>query len=510
MMVYFRTSATVPRRPRQANHLLRFGYASLTGEATTCAAGGVINPFDFQSLTRSKSTISFGGGSGTIHHHQLEQPCLSTSGCIRNDRRWQWQRQRHFSSSSIKYKQHSSTASEETAPFDRHLKNKQRTRAAEKCRQYYNHYLQSTTAATSSNTSTNMTKKPIVPYDYFHKEVATRLVERLDDINVRNEGFPLALEIGASANFVYDAIVEGCDDDEFLKLDNNEDDEDIQFVGGRGGIQKLVQMDSCSAMLHRDDGFDEQQKRSSTTTGDSNSSDSNNVICETYKLVSDFDGGSDSGGSNDSPLPFPDATFDLVISSMAFHWVNNLPKLLSEIERVLKPDGCLLFALPGGNTLPELRSSLVLSELERTGGVSTHVGPYVDLSNIGSLLTGTGFRLPTIDIDDIQIGYPNAMVLMEHLGRMGEGNACTNRKERVGLGTLIGAACLYRELYPMKDEEEVGGGGAGEEEGIVASAQVIYGIAWKEHKSQQKPEARGSATHKLTDISITKTTANSE
>ena len=107
---------------------------------------------------------------------------------------------------------------------------------------------------------------------------------------------------------------------------------------------------------------------------------------------------------DETPLPFPDGTFNLVISSMALHWINDLPRLLSEIERVLKPDGCLLFALPGGNTLPELRSTLVLSELERTGGVSTHVGPYIDLSNIGSLLSGTGFQLPTIDIDDIRIG----------------------------------------------------------------------------------------------------------
>ncbi|KAL7437828.1 hypothetical protein ACHAXM_005853 [Skeletonema potamos] len=211
-------------------------------------------------------------------------------------------------------------------------------------------------------------------------------------------------------------------------------------------------------------------------------------ICETYKLVAEEEG----------PFPFPDGTFDLVISSMAFHWINDLPRLLTEIKRVLKPDGCLLFALPGGNTLPELRSSLVLAELERTGGVSTHLGPYIDLSNVGGLLTGTGFKLPTIDVDDIQIGYPNMMVLMEHLGRMGEGNACLNRKERVGLGTFVGAACLYSELYPAEDEEDGG---------IVASAQIIYGIAWKEHETQQKPLERGTATHKMTDIAVTKTKA---
>ena len=341
--------------------------------------------------------------------------------------------------------------------------------------------------------------KPVLPYDYFHKEVAQRLVERLDDINIRQEGFPLALEVGANSDVVHDAIIEGCEDhDELMMLDN--DDDNAEYAGGRGGVCKLVQMDGCSAMLHRDDGIAEfiknnKQSITSSQGGEDGKAkhDSNNSICETYKLAADLD--------SNTPLPFPTGTFDLVVSSMAFHWINDLPRLLTEIERVLKPDGCLLFALPGGNTLPELRSSMVLAELERTGGVSTHVGPYIDLSNVGSLLTGTGFRLPTIDIDDIQIGYPNAMVLMEHLDRMGEGNACMNRRDRVGLGTFLGAACLYRELYPAAEDEEE------QEGGIVASAQVIYGIAWKKHDSQQRPDERGSATESIVDIAVTKTTS---
>eukprot|EP00985_Skeletonema_marinoi_P010803 scaffold5063_cov184-Skeletonema_marinoi.AAC.3 len=370
----------------------------------------------------------------------------------------------------------------ETAPFDRSVKLKQRTRAAESCRQQHYHY---------NNTNSNdvSSSRPILPYDYFHREIAQRLVDRLDDINIRENGeggFPLALEIGAGAGFVHDAIMDGCaadhneeEEEDELLLDSSTDNNNVIY-SGRGGVRKLVQLDSCSAMLHRDD--------DSTTAS---STDDTTTICETYKLVTEEEG----------PFPFPDGTFDLVISSMAFHWINDLPRLLTEIKRVLKPDGCLLFALPGGNTLPELRSSLVLAELERTGGVSTHLGPYVDLSNVGSLLTGTGFKLPTIDVDDVQIGYPNMMVLMEHLGRMGEGNACLNRKERVGLGTFVGAACLYDELYSAKEHD----GDDDDEDGIVASAQIIYGIAWKEHEAQPKPLERGTATHKMTDIAVTKT-----
>jgi len=62
----------------------------------------------------------------------------------------------------------------------------------------------------------------------------------------------------------------------------------------------------------------------------------------------------------------------------------------------------------------------------------------------------------------------------------------------------VGAACLYSELYPAEDEKDGG---------IVASAQIIYGIAWKEHETQQKPLERGTATHKMTDIAVTKTKA---
>ena len=55
----------------------------------------------------------------------------------------------------------------------------------------------------------------------------------------------------------------------------------------------------------------------------------------------------------------------------------------------------------GGDSLFELRTSLQLSELDRLGGVSTHTSPLADVRDVGGLLTKAGFKLLTVDVDDI-------------------------------------------------------------------------------------------------------------
>lgn len=153
-----------------------------------------------------------------------------------------------------------------------------------------------------------------------------------------------------------------------------------------------------------------------------------------------------------------------------------------------------MFAMIGGATLPELRVSLVLAEMERDGGVSPHVGPFVGLSDVGGLLTAAGFSLPTIDIDTIKFAYPSATTLMEHLQRMGENNACINRRTRTGIDTFLAASSIYDEMFGLETDEGV------EEGSIEASVQVIYAIGWSPHESQQRPSTRGSATHKVGEI----------
>ncbi|CAM9587522.1 unnamed protein product [Ascophyllum nodosum] len=195
-------------------------------------------------------------------------------------------------------------------------------------------------------------------------------------------------------------------------------------------------------------------------------------------------------------LPFPPGSFDLVLSNLALHWVNDLPGALIQIKQALKPDGAFIGAMLGGTTLTELRSCILLAEQDREGGQSIHTSPAAHVADCGSLLQSAGFSLPTVDQDTIQVAYPNAFALMEHLQGMGESNAATNRRPRVSRETLLAAAAAYQALY-------------GEEDGTVqATFQIVYMIGWAPHESQPQPKRRGSGKARIGDVTVTQSNPN--
>jgi NADH dehydrogenase [ubiquinone] 1 alpha subcomplex assembly factor 5 len=182
-----------------------------------------------------------------------------------------------------------------------------------------------------------------------------------------------------------------------------------------------------------------------------------------------------------APLPFADASFDLVLSSMALHWVNDLPGVFAEALRVLRPDGCLLMVLPGGETLQELRASFFAAESAADGGVSPRASPMVAVADAGNLLTAAGFALCTVDADTFTIEYPSAAALFRHLRAMGESNAALGARGGARPALLRAAGAHYEREFPGED-------GAG----VSATVQLIFAIGWKPAPTQPQPRARGS------------------
>ncbi|MCJ1442087.1 MAG: hypothetical protein MMC23_002579 [Stictis urceolatum] len=188
-------------------------------------------------------------------------------------------------------------------------------------------------------------------------------------------------------------------------------------------------------------------------------------------------------------LPFSENTFDAVLSSLGLHWINDLPSILAQTNHILKPDAPLLAAMLGGDTLFELRTALQLASLERRGGVSQHVSPLADVRDVGGLLGKAGFKLLTVDVDDIVVDYPSSFALMKDLQDMGEGNALLGREMgAIGRDVLLAAEGIYRELHGNEDGS------------LPATFRVIYMIAWKEAEGQAQPLKRGSADISMKDV----------
>jgi len=85
-------------------------------------------------------------------------------------------------------------------------------------------------------------------------------------------------------------------------------------------------------------------------------------------------------------LPFGEGSLDLVVSALSLQLVNDLPGALIQLRRALKPDGLLLAAVLGGDTLKELKQAWLIAEEEMTGGVSPRVAPFADVRALGGLL----------------------------------------------------------------------------------------------------------------------------
>jgi SAM-dependent methyltransferase len=260
-------------------------------------------------------------------------------------------------------------------------------------------------------------------FAFLEDEVAERLAERLEDIRRR---FPLALEVGARLGALGRALRTS------------------------GKVDTLIQSDLAPVWAA-------------------------DRAAEGPALALD-----------EELLPIADGSLDAVFGALSLHWVNDLPGALSQMRRALKPDGLLLVALLGGETLVELRDAFTEAEVAVTGGLSPRVSPFADLRDAGGLLQRAGFALPVVDADTITVTYDTALHLMRDLRGMGETNLVLERhRAPMGRALLGEVARVYAERF------------AGPDGRIPARFQILYLTGWAPAANQPKPLRPGSATSRL-------------
>jgi SAM-dependent methyltransferase len=188
-------------------------------------------------------------------------------------------------------------------------------------------------------------------------------------------------------------------------------------------------------------------------------------------------------------LPLEAGSIDLAVSLLALQEANDIPGMLVQIRRALKPDGLFLGCMAGAATLFELRDSLLAAEVELHGGASPRVIPFTDVRDAGALLQRAGFALPVADVETVTVRYDNLFGLMADLRGMGATNALEARSRRPATRTLFArAAQIYAERHSDADGR------------IRATFSLVWMSGWTPDPSQQKPLKPGSAQVSLTKI----------
>ena len=159
-------------------------------------------------------------------------------------------------------------------------------------------------------------------------------------------------------------------------------------------------------------------------------------------------------------VPLPAASVDLAWSSLALHYAGDPQPVLTELRRVLKVEGLLMFSCYGPDTLKELKSAFAAHDS------APHVHRFIDMHDLGDMLSACGYSAPVMDMEIITLTYTDIDALFVDLRATGQQNMSAERRRGLtGKGVLRAMRIEYEKL--RRDGR------------LPASFEIIYGHAWK-------------------------------
>ena len=172
-------------------------------------------------------------------------------------------------------------------------------------------------------------------------------------------------------------------------------------------------------------------------------------------------------------LPFSDQCFDLVFSNLTLQWCNDVQAALAEFNRVLKPDGLLMFTIFGPDTLKELRASWMQVDQ------SVHVNAFYDMHDLGDSLQYCKFAGPVMEAEHITVTYKDVDTLMDDLRSIGANVTASGHRQGLLTRNMVSK---LRTAYDRFRKQGV----------LPATYEVIYGHAWRPVQGTPDRESTGS------------------
>ncbi len=253
-------------------------------------------------------------------------------------------------------------------------------------------------------------------YAVLQKEIASRLVERFDYITMEPQAI---LDIGAGTGFLCLELANKYPQANMIALDISE--------------KMLLQL--------------------TKNANKSLSLDSNKIF---QTICADAE-----------QLPFKSQQFDLVISSLALQWCNDLNSVFEQVKRILKPGGLFMFTTFGPDTLMELRQSWQQVD------VNQHVSAFFDMHDIGDALLHDGFAEPVMDAETLTLTYSSVRDLMRDLKKIGASNVSHGRAKNLTSKIKLK---LLEQAYEEYRKDEV----------LPATYEIVYGHAWLPEAKEKK------------------------
>ncbi|HEY1491477.1 MAG TPA: malonyl-ACP O-methyltransferase BioC [Steroidobacteraceae bacterium] len=158
-------------------------------------------------------------------------------------------------------------------------------------------------------------------------------------------------------------------------------------------------------------------------------------------------------------LPLAGASVDLMFSSLMLQWCQPLDAAFGEVRRVLKAGGFFAFSTFGPATLLELRSAWAQADGHN------HVNHFIDVHDVGAALMRAGLTEPVLDVDRIEVDYPDARTLMRDLKCIGAHNVTAGRARALTGRTRLARMESAYEAYRRDGS-------------LPATYEVIYGASW--------------------------------
>jgi malonyl-CoA O-methyltransferase len=159
-------------------------------------------------------------------------------------------------------------------------------------------------------------------------------------------------------------------------------------------------------------------------------------------------------------LPLAEGKVDLIFSSLALQWSNDLVKTFQEFKRVGREGGLVMFTTFGVNTLHELRQSW--QEIDP----SPRVHQFLDMHDIGDMMMSSRLSQPVLDMEDITLEYDRFEDLLRDLKSIGATNAERGRSRGLMTPKKLARLKAAYEDIAFKDGR------------YTATYEIVYGHAW--------------------------------